>query len=100
MIHKVRFFLDSVVEDYPSVSKYLAEDSNIVRNKDFDIAVFKVLRKKENELSACENRATSSCRLYSFTGSADDDDGSNESNGVSYLKQIESKRRRLENRAE
>eukprot|EP00171_Calliarthron_tuberculosum_P022099 IDg22099t1 len=100
LLHRARFVMDNVMEDYPTMSKYLAPDASIVKNKVFESAIVKLLCGKERDLSTSEKRAAASCRLPLSRTAERDETEEDDISEMSYFDQIEAKRRRLNKRAE
>lgn len=97
MLDLERFVLDSIIDDCPSIGKYLAPDAPVVRNMHFERAIFKLSAHREKELTCTEFRAAGTCLIVTFPADNDDDTiASAKDSDVSYLQQIEAKKTRTE----
>jgi hypothetical protein len=47
---QIRFMLDDIIEKYPEFSSHLAADANIIKSKDFENAVVKIVLGREHLL--------------------------------------------------
>jgi hypothetical protein len=50
-IHESRDIFDSILELYPSMTKYLAPDAEIIHSAEFDSAVVKIMSLVESTLT-------------------------------------------------
>jgi hypothetical protein len=52
---QIRFMLDDIIEKYPEFSSHLAADANIIKSKDFENAVVKIVLGREHLLTMDES---------------------------------------------
>lgn len=64
---KIRIVFDKLIREYPDMAHYLAKNSQIVTNPNFEAALIKILSKKEDELSAAEKREVARLRIPTET---------------------------------
>ena len=94
-LDKVRFYLNNVMQDYPCMKIYIAPDTSIVHNPQFESAVVKLFQNKERDLTDIEKAAASSLRVGSNSANQLHDLDLLNTAKISYFDEIEGKRCRF-----
>lgn len=84
-------FFGEICKDYVAMMHYFSADADIFSHKPFEKAVIKIINGRENDLDDKESDYAQAVKLDVIKSS---DSGTHTSN-MAYLKQFQSKRRRL-----
>lgn len=88
-LSQVRFYFESICEDYPDMLTHLSPTANIVQSPIFEQGLCKILDGREQSLSPTEKQAVKHLRCGTVGHEESDCEG------LSYFEQLEKKRRRV-----